>query len=328
MADSAPVMLWISGTDGRCTYFNRGWLEFTGRSLDEELGDGWVAGVHDDDRARCVRTYQQTFAAREPFSMEYRLRRRDGAYRWVLDNGVPSFEPDGAFAGYIGSAIDVTRQKLAEEARASLNHKLLRALEDERARIARELHDDFAQRIALMAMELGQIRSALAASDHHPRLQALFDDAVEFSRDLSRVSHRLHCARLDHLGLPGAAAAFCQEVSEQHGVRVSFAVDRMPDRLPRELALNLFRVLQEAVMNAVKYAGVPEVHVMLRGRDVIRLDVADAGTGFDVDTGTTRGGLGLLSMRERAALIGGTLAIRSSPGRGTRVSVRVPLAGS
>jgi len=121
MADSAPIMLWISGLDKGCTYFNHTWLEFTGRPLDAELGNGWLESVHAHDLERCLGTYSQAFDAREPFRMEYRLRRHDGEYRWVIDTGVPRFTSEGVFAGYIGSALDVTKLKLAEDMLSSLS---------------------------------------------------------------------------------------------------------------------------------------------------------------------------------------------------------------
>ncbi len=115
VANAAPVMIWMSGTDKLCNFFNKGWLDFTGRSLEQELGNGWAEGVHAENRHRCLAVYERAFDAREPFTMEYRLRRNDGEYRWVLDSGTPRFASDGAFLGYIGSCFDITERKLAEE---------------------------------------------------------------------------------------------------------------------------------------------------------------------------------------------------------------------
>ncbi len=116
MADSAPVLLWVAGTDRGCTFFNRSWLKFTGRALEQELGDGWKEGVHPEDRQRYWDTYTTVFSARQNFRMEYRLRRADGEYRWLLDTAVPRFTPDGSFAGYIGSCIDITDFKESQQA--------------------------------------------------------------------------------------------------------------------------------------------------------------------------------------------------------------------
>ena len=111
VADTAPALIWISGIDRRCTYVNKPWLDFTGRSLEQELGNGWAEGVHRDDLQRCLNTFTQSYAREEKFRIEYRLRRHDGDYRWILDIGVPQFDQDRSFAGYIGIAVDVTERK-------------------------------------------------------------------------------------------------------------------------------------------------------------------------------------------------------------------------
>jgi two-component system, LuxR family, sensor kinase FixL len=115
LADTAPVMIWMSGPDKLCNFFNQGWLDFTGRSLEQELGHGWAEGVHREDLDRCLEVYANSFDGRQSFTMEYRLRRCDGEYRWVLDNGTPRFATDGTFLGYIGSCLDITDRKQAEE---------------------------------------------------------------------------------------------------------------------------------------------------------------------------------------------------------------------
>ncbi len=130
MADHAPVMLWMSGVDTMYSFFNQSWLDFTGRSMEQELGWGWLSGVHPEDRDFCIQTYKSTFNIQEKFQIEYRLRRADGQYRWVLDTGVPRFTPGGNFAGYIGSAMDITERKLAEVALAESQQATQRQLEE------------------------------------------------------------------------------------------------------------------------------------------------------------------------------------------------------
>jgi len=126
-ADFAPVMIWVSGTNKLCTYFNKPWLDFTGRSLDQERGNGWTERVHPDDFQRCLDTYTLAFDRREEFKMEYRLKRRDGEYRWILDRGIPRFNAGHSFAGYIGSCVDVTEVKWIEEALRQKEMDLLEA---------------------------------------------------------------------------------------------------------------------------------------------------------------------------------------------------------
>jgi len=125
--DEFPFPIWRSGLDARCDYFNKSWLAFTGRTFEQELGDGWAEGVHPDDRDRCVSAYLQAFHARQPFELQYRLRRYDGEYRWIVDIGKPIYATNGTFAGYIGCGYDITERKQAEEERAGLGQQFQEA---------------------------------------------------------------------------------------------------------------------------------------------------------------------------------------------------------
>jgi PAS domain S-box-containing protein len=327
VANTAPVMIWTAGTDRLCTYVNQPWLEFTGRPLAAELGNGWAEGIHNEDLKRCLETYSQSFDQRQSFAMEYRLRRKDGEYRWIVDIGVPRFNPDGNFAGYIGSCLDVTDRKLAEEALATVGRRLIEAHEEERTWIARELHDDIGQRMALVAVELDRCGRQVADSativrDHIRQASQLVSDVSE---DIQALSHRLHSSKLEYLGLVTAAKTFCRDLSEQRHVRIEFKHSDIPAALPKEISLCLFRVLQEALQNAVKHSGAPDVSVEVHGsQDGIRLIVSDSGIGFDWPHALNGRGLGLISMRERLRLVNGELSIQSEPGRGTTILARVP----
>jgi PAS domain S-box-containing protein len=327
VSNTAPVMIWMSGPDKQCNYFNQPWLEFTGRTLEAELGNGWAEGVHNGDLKRCLETYSQAFDRRQSFAMEYRLRRNDGEYRWVFDIGVPRFNPDGTFAGYIGSCLDITDRKLAEEALSTIGRRLIEAHEEERRWIARELHDDIVQRVALVTVELERFDPQIGGTDgdaHHPIQQALHR-LSDLGKDIQALSHRLHSSKLEYLGLASAVQSFCRELSAQRNVRIVFKHSDIPAVVPKEISLCLFRVVQEALQNALKHSGAQDFAVELRGtQEGIRLSVTDSGIGFDCQDAINRGGLGLISMRERLRLVKGELSIESVPGGGTTVLAQVP----
>lgn len=327
VANTAPVMIWMSGLDKLCNYFNQPWLEFTGRPLEAELGNGWAKEVHPEDVKICLDTYTQAFDRRESFHMQYRLRRYDGEYRWLFDIGVPRFEPDGSFAGYIGSCFDVTEQKLAQEALANVGRRLIEAQEQERTWIARELHDDINQRLALLASELEQCRDDVSKSavDLRVHIHHACQCVTEIGNDIQALSHRLHSSKLEYLGIVNATKSFCMELSEQHKVHVEFTYTDIPRHVPSDISLALFRIVQEALQNAVKHSRTKAFKVhMWSAEDKIHLTVIDRGSGFDPGMAMNGRGLGLISMRERLHLVGGELSIKSEPNRGTMVSARVP----
>ncbi len=327
VANTAPVMIWMSGEDRLCNYFNETWLEFTGRSLEQELGNGWAERVHSEDLHRCLATYTQAFDQRISFQMEYRLKRYDGEYRYVFDYGVPRFNADGSFAGYIGSCIDVTERKKAEEALSTVSRRLIEAHEQERTWIARELHDDVNQRIALLSTYLtGLIRLEDLGDRARERAEEVRSSIVALGSEIQALSHRLHSSKLDYLGLTVACRGFCRELSEQRSVEIEFQSDNLPTDLSKEISLCLFRVLQEALQNAVKHSGVRQFQVSLNGAAYeIELIVHDSGRGFDPEKASRGNGLGLTSMKERLKLVDGRLSIKSKPGLGTTIHALVPL---
>ena len=330
MADSAPVLMWMSGTDKVCTHFNKSWLDFTGRRLEDEIGTGWLHGIHPDDLESWNEICTCSFVAREPFTTEFRLRRFDGQYRWVMSRGVPRFRSDGTFSGYIGCADDITDQKEAEAVRAEISGRLIRAQEEERARIARELHDDINQKLGLLAIDIQQLHQRLPELDEraHHDLAALFEKTNHISSDVQRLSHQLHSSRLDYLGLPAALRRLCEEFSEQHDIRTECEITVAPVDMTREISLCLFRVAQECLSNTAKHSGARHARVELHcDGATVRMDISDDGTGFNIDQVGARHepGLGLISMRERLRLVNGEFSVQSEPGVATTISAVVTL---
>jgi PAS domain S-box-containing protein len=334
MADAAPVLIWTTGVDKKCTYLNRPWLEYTGRPLDRQLGDGWADGVHAEDREACLRVYWTSFDRRLPFEMTYRLLRHDGEYRWILDQGVPRFAAGGAFVGYVGACTDITERRRAEnDARASqrelqdLAGRLIEAQETERRRVARELHDDLSQGLALLSIELDLLarRPAASPAEAVDRLRGLASRVRELSSDVHDLSHQLHPSKLEQLGLTAAVRGLCQELGQHHDLAISYTHHDVPAGVPEATALCVYRIVQEALQNVVKHGRTDRARVELTAAaGWLRLRISDDGAGFDP---FARGaeGLGLVSMRERLALVGGRIVIDSRPGGGTRIDVCVPL---
>jgi PAS domain S-box-containing protein len=323
VANSAPVMIWMSGLDKKPTYFNQLWLEFSGLS-ETELLNGLGGIVHPEDYERGLDVYCGAFDQRQPFRKECRLRRHDGQYRWMLDVGVPRFHQDGSFAGYIGSCIDITEHKLAEHALSDMTRKLIEAQEQERARIGRELHDDINQRLAMLGVELEQLHDN--RSDIPSRVQELQKHLLEISNDVQALSHELHSSKLAYLGVVAGMKSWCRELATRRKIEIDFKSD-VSSVLPAELGRSLFRVLQEAMHNAIKHSGVRRFEVQLREHTTeVHLVIRDSGRGFNLEDALQGAGLGLTSMRERVRLINGTISIESKPkGGGTTIYVRVPL---
>ena len=452
LADSAPVMIWVSGPDKLCTFCNKYCLEFTGRSLDQEVGDGWAAGIHPEDVDRSLDTYVSSFDARRDFQSEYRVRRADGEYRWILSKGAPLYR-DGQFAGYIGGCLDITEQKLfterlrasearlrdaqrlarvghwernmeadtiewsdqmfsilgvengtplsfkdflqcvhskdrqkivdcdrrlhsstipieveyrirqpnskvrsvrsiiegirndrgelvrvvgathditetvsAEEELRRIRASLAAARDDESRRIARDLHDEITQRLALLSVAMGD---TVAEPMRPPEtlvanIRSSRNEILDICEAVRQLAHQLHPSMLDDLGLSMSLKSLCNDFSEREGLPVWFHCGRIPADIPAHTRSCLYRITQEALRNVSKHAKALEVSVTLtRLGQAIQLCIVDSGVGFDASI--TKVGLGFQSMRERAALVNGAFSIESNPGSGTRIVVRVPL---
>jgi PAS domain S-box-containing protein len=329
LADAAPALIWMSGPNKLCTYVNKSWLDLTGRSMDSELGNGWAEAVHPEDLQNREHAYEKASDRREEFRQEYRLRRHDGEYRWILDVGVPRFDQDHSFVGYVGIGADVTDRKRAEAALASVSGKLIEAQERERTRIARELHDDFGQRLAILGIGLEELKRTLPESDPacRTKVQEMVDRTRELSSDMHSLSHQLHSSRLEHVGLVSALRGLCKEIGEKYKIEVQFTARDFRLKVPKDVALCLFRVAQEALSNVVKHSRAKTARVELGANaSGLKLYIRDDGRGFDTERTGSGPGIGLIGMHQRIRLVGGTLSVRSGLMQGTDIVGAVSLS--
>jgi PAS domain S-box-containing protein len=316
----------VRATDDRYIEVNEIFEVNTGWMREEVLGQSPLEiglWIDPDERAAFLR---QLLEKGDVKDFEIRFRRKDGEVR-TGRGSAELIELNGEQCA-LSVIADITERKQAEEAMASVSSRLIEAQEAERTRIARELHDDISQRLAMVSIILSSIKDDLPASaiETNRQVQEALAETNELQEDVQGLSHRLHSSRLELLGLQVAASGFCREMSERQNVRINFHYVDVPDGLSDQMSLCLFRVLQEALHNAVKYSGVDEFDVTFTGASgEIELRVHDSGAGFDPRKTSKGHGLGLISMQERLKLVRGVLSIDSKPGHGTTVLARVPL---
>ena len=310
----------ISSPDGRVLDCNDGWAHILGYQSREEI------------RGRLTSEFYFNPAERQPLldelsekhvllSRRMQVKRKDGSPVWVLIN-CAELNAGKDTTLRQATMIDISEWKRAEEVLSGMTRKLIEAQEQERARIARELHDDINQRLAMLAVELEQLQDN--PSEFWSRVQELRRQTVELSNGVQALSHDLHSSQLEYLGVVAGMKSWCKEFGERRGMQIDCRHD-VRSTLPSEIGLCLFRVLQEALQNAAKHSGVKRIEVQLHeDSGEIHLVVRDSGRGFDVEAVKQRKGLGLTSMRERVRLVNGTIAIESYPGGGTTVYARVP----
>jgi len=230
---------------------------------------------------------------------------------------------EGAVGGILIFIEDITRRKQMEETLSAMSRKLIEAQEQERARIGRELHDDITQRLAMLAVDLSLLETN--PSNVQSRVQKIRERTIEISEDVQALSHELHSAKLEYLGVVAGIKSWCKDFAERQRIEIDFKND-VSSVLPFEVGLSLFRVLQEALHNAIKHSGVKRIEVQLAERpNEVHMVISDSGKGFDVEKAKQHAGLGLTSMRERIRLVNGDIAIHSKPMAGTTIYVRVPL---
>ncbi len=287
--------------------------------------------VHPEDLERVWAAATDAMQSHKPYMAEFRTLWPDGTVRWVEATGKFYYSPDGEAQRMLGMNVDITERKLAEEALAAMRRSLIEAQEQERTRIARDLHDDTNQRLALLAIAIEQLKRDLPnpTVEILDLVEKLRKDTSEISNDIQALSHELHSPRLELLGLVAAMRGFCKEFSEHQKVEIDFRSHDLPGPLPPDISLCLFRVLQEALHNSAKHSGAQRFEVQLWGTTgEIHLRVSDSGAGFDLETAMKSRGLGLTSMQERLQLVKGKFSIDSQPQRGTTIHAYVPLSST
>ena len=330
--DQAPFPVWIADRTGRRCFFNARWTAFTGSAAEDQAGEGWLALVHADDRAGVKLRYSNAVRSMERFDAEYRVRTANGEYRWIQDFAVPRIGRDGEYCGYIGSAVDRTERKRVESALHQLSGRLLELQDDERRRIARELHDTTAQRLAVVSMNLCVVRDkATDAAVRAPIAEALAL-AEQCSQEIRTLSYLLHPPLLDELGLMSALRSYAAGFTNRTGIAVELKTDYI-GRLPRDIETTLFRIAQEALSNVHRHSGSARAEVrIIRDPRQVQIHIADDGRGVPdaaLDQISEGGsvGVGIAGMRERARQLGGYLKVASS-GQGTTITAVLPLLHS
>ena len=344
MADHAPAMMWTARPDTTLDYLSRGLVEFLGLPIEKVRDNGWMDAVPPEDLAPALRIYYSAVEARTPFVVEYRARRADGVYRWVLDSGVPKYAPDGSYTGYIGCVVDITERKNAEdrilESRAALevSHReiqhlagrLIEAQDAERARIARDLHDDVSQQLAGLSIALSSLKhrmeEAQVSEELKADLRALHQRTATLAQNVRHLSHDLHPTVLRHGGLVAALTSYCAELERSHGTILTCSAEgdfAQSSRRSRSACIGSPR--KRCATSSRTPAPAGRTFGLLRSGDHAEMTIADDGKGFDVARSLERGkGLGLVSIRERVRVAGGTVSFESEGAKGTRVRVQVP----
>jgi PAS domain S-box-containing protein len=344
MADTAPVLIWISGPDKRCTFFNQGWLRFTGRTMEQELGNGWSEGVHPDDLDRCIAIYSTSFDARRPFLMEYRIRRADGEYRWVLDHGVPRFAPGGDFAGYIGTCADITEVKLTLE--AALASQKLESVGQLAGGIAHDFNNLLGGILASAELALSELAEGSSPVEELERIRTAAVRGGEIVGQLMIYSGKEGPAfELTDLSSLVAEMLHLLKISiSKHAVLKIELGERLPAMYAN--AAQIRQIVMNLVTNASEAIGERDGVVRVvtsrtsgaecpSDGDYLKLEVSDTGAGMPPEvqarifdpfftTKFTGRGLGLATVQGIIRAHAGTIRVDSSPGQGTRIVILLP----
>jgi PAS domain S-box-containing protein len=332
LLDAIPQQIWSGPSDGTLDYCNERWRSYMGLGLEELQGDGWQSMLHPDDRERVLRAWHKSVTKGTPYEQEERHRGVDGTYRWFLARGLPFRDAGGHIVRWYGTNTDVEDRKQAEQELRRLTGQLLRLQDEERRRIARDLHDSTGQDLVALATALGQLHVSIPSSSRKLRklasqCQALADQCI---REVRTLSYLLHPPMLDEAGLEDAIRHYAGGFRKRTGIAVELEISRHLGRMKPHVELALFRVVQESLTNIQRHSGSPQAKIRIeRGPGKVTLEIGDKGSGISGSLRRRKGqmpfglGVGIPSMRERVTPIGGQLDIESSSS-GTTVRVTIP----
>jgi PAS domain S-box-containing protein len=335
LLDAIPQQIWTGPPDGTLDYCNERWRSYMGHGIEELQGDGWQSMLHPDDRERVLRAWHKSVAKGTPYEQEERHRGVDGTYRWFLSRGLPFRDAEGRIVRWYGTNTDIEDRKQAEEELRRLSGQLLRLQDEERRRIARDLHDSTGQDLVALATTLSQLHASIPSSSRKLRklasqCQALADQCI---REVRTLSYLLHPPMLDEAGLEDAIRHYAGGFTERTGIAVELEISPRLGRMKPDVELTLFRVVQESLTNIQRHSGSPQSKIWIeRDPGRITLEISDKGSGISGNQRRRNGklsfgvGVGILSMHERVKLIGGRLEIESSSS-GTTVRATVPIDG-
>jgi len=325
-AAAANVGMWTRKIGEEKMWFSEKAGEIWGfSSTDEYTREYFVQKMHPADREMFFTTLREVDGGKDEFQLEYRIRSKDGGIRWIHSRGKVDVVDGSRIIR--GAIVDITNLKIAEEAVRELSHRLMKAQEEERARLARELHDDLSQSISLLSVQLTILRNEPRDLDYvQDQLDQSISDIERLSRDVRRISHELHPAILDQLGLEAALKNFCSDLAAAHSVRIDFEAEDLPRDLPLDISLCLYRVTQESLQNVMKHSAATSAKVRIVSVDgKVHLVVSDNGNGFDSAAAKIKDALGLINIDERVRAVKGKANIISAVGEGTRIEVHIPV---
>jgi PAS domain S-box-containing protein len=323
-------MIWVTNEKDETLYYNQGWLNFTGKTLEEELKQRWEDKIHPDDVPNAIKEYFMAVIHHQPFTIEYRLQKSDGSYHWVIDRGSPRFLEDGEYVGYTGVCFNIQDRKEVEarllnievEKQKLITRAGIEGQEKEREEMGRELHDNVNQLISSAKLYMEVVRRDPA--ENTELIHRSIDTLNMAIQEIRRLSKNLNPPSLGNLGINEAIEELIDDVHLSGKLNISYTACKEPENIVHpELSLTIYRIVQEQINNILKHSGATDATISLSfNNNQLVLSVADNGTGFDMEL--RRKGVGLTNISNRALLHNGTAKVLSSPGNGCTLMVCIP----